>query len=56
MFQYFMISIVIAPVLLGIMAANGRSRVQDHASFRVLWIVYAILWFCTLYYLRYRWR
>ena len=55
MFKYFLISIVIAPLLLGVSAAKGRSAGRSRSALRVGWVVYALLWFGVLYYLRYRW-
>jgi len=54
-FKYFLISIVIAPLLVGVTTAKGRDRGGDLSALRISWIVYAILWFGVLYYLRYRW-
>ena len=55
MFKYFLISIVIAPLLAGVTAVKGRDGNRDRSALRVTWIVYAVLWFGVLYYLRYRW-
>jgi len=55
-FQYFMISIVIVPILLGVQAASPGKRARDWRILKIAWLVYAVLWFCALYYLRYRWR
>ena len=56
MFQYFMISMVIAPTLLGIMAASDDNRKHARRNLQICWTVYAVVWFFTLYYLRHRWR
>lgn len=56
MFQYLMVSILLAPVLIGVGAVNGRDADRDRRVLRAGWIVYAVLWFALLYYLRYRWR
>jgi len=56
MFQYFMISIVIAPILLGVGAASRGERPHSWRILKISWTVYAVLWFSVLYYLRYRWR
>ena len=55
MFKYFLISIVLAPVFIGITAAKGRKGGGDRTALRVGWMVYAVLWFGTLYLLRYKW-
>jgi hypothetical protein len=55
MFQNFIISFTILPILVGMLAAKGRGGARDRAAVRVGWIVYAVLWFGALYYLRYRW-
>ena len=55
MFKYFLISVVIAPLLAGVLTVKGRDRGGDLSALKVTWITYAILWFGVLYYLRYRW-
>ena len=55
MFQNFLISIVIVPMLFAVSAANGRSGTPHRRVLKVGWTSYTVLWFCTLYYLRYRW-
>ena len=55
MFKYFLISIGILPVLVGVSAAKARDAGRSLSALRVSWVVYAILWFGALYYLRYRW-
>ena len=55
MFKYFLISIAIVPLLLGVGAANGRDGGGSRSALRVGWLVYALFWFGVLYYLRYRW-
>lgn len=55
MFKYFLISIAIAPLFVGVGAAKGRDAVRGRSALRVGWLVYATLWFGVLYYLRYRW-
>jgi hypothetical protein len=55
MFQNFLISIVILPLLLAVSAANGRNGVQHRRVLKIGWTSYTVVWFCTLYYLRYRW-
>lgn len=55
MFKYFLISIAIVPLLLGVSAAKGRDSTRSRSALRVGWVVYALLWFGVLYYLRYRW-
>lgn len=56
MFKYFMISIAIAPILLGVSAAKGSDSGRNLSALRIGWVVYAIFWIGVLYYLRYRWR
>ena len=56
MFQYFMISIVVVPVLLGVQAARRRERKRSWRLLRIGWVLYAGLWIGMLFYLRYRWR
>jgi len=50
-FKYFLISIALVPLLVGVGAANAGNGQR----LRVVWVVYAVLWFALLYYLRYRW-
>jgi hypothetical protein len=54
-FELFMISVTIVPILLGVSAAKGRAGKPNPKMLRVGWIVYAVLWFGSLYLLRYRW-
>jgi len=54
-FQYFLISFTIAPMLVGVFAANARKGTGNPTALRVGWLVYAALWFGSLYYLRHRW-
>lgn len=56
MFKYFLISIVIAPVLLGIGMANGRDQARGRMHLRILWMAYGVVWIGVLYYLRRRWQ
>jgi hypothetical protein len=55
MFSQFLISIVLAPVVLGMLAA--RSRRPSHHLMQLLAFVavYDVLYMFLLYYLRYRW-
>jgi hypothetical protein len=55
MFQNFLISIVILPLLLAVSAANGRDGARHRRVLKIGWTSYTVVWFCTLYYLRYRW-
>ena len=55
MFKYFLISIAIVPLLLGVSAAQGRGGAGNPSALRVGWVLYALLWFGVLYYLRFRW-
>jgi len=54
-FKYFLISIAIVPLLIGVGAAKARDGARSRSALRVGWVVYAVLWFGVLYYLRYRW-
>lgn len=55
MFKYFLISIAFVPLLVGVLAAKGADAARSRARLRASWVVYALLWFGALYYLRYRW-
>lgn len=55
MFKYILISIAIAPLLVGVGAAKQRDGARSRSALRVGWILYALFWFGVLYYLRYRW-
>ena len=55
MFQFFMISIVVMPILIGVYAARGRERRRSRRKLTGAWVTYALLWICVLYYLRFRW-
>jgi hypothetical protein len=54
-FKYLLISIALVPVLLGVAAAKERDGARNRSALRISWLVYAILWFGSLYYLRRRW-
>ena len=54
MFKSILISIAIAPLLLGVFTGKGRDGGRDRTALRVGWVAYAILWIGALYYLRYR--
>jgi len=54
-FQYMLVSILIAPVLIGVGVVKGQDDERDRRVLRVTWIIYAVLWFALLYYLRVRW-
>jgi len=54
MFKSILISIAIAPILLGVIAAKGRDGGRDRTALRIGWVAYAVLWVGALYYLRYR--
>ena len=51
-----MISMVIVPTLLGVLAAREGSRRIAARNLHIAWVAYAVVWFIALYYLRYRWR
>lgn len=55
MFKYLLISIVVVPLLLGVSAAKGHDPGRSRSALRIGWILYALLWFGVLYYLRGRW-
>jgi len=55
MFQLFMISMTLVPLLLGVSAAKTRGGARANSVLGVGWVLYAVLWFGMLYYLRYRW-
>jgi hypothetical protein len=50
-----MVSILLAPVLIGVGAANVRDDARGRAILRASWIGYAVLWVGLLYFLRSRW-
>jgi hypothetical protein len=54
-FELFMISVTIVPILLGVSAAKGRAGKPNPKMLRIGWILYVLLWFGSLYFLRYRW-
>ena len=55
MFKLLLISIVVAPVLLGMRAAASRSRRRGLLMLVASVLVYDVLWVLMLYYLRIRW-
>jgi hypothetical protein len=55
MFKLLLISIVAAPVLLGIHAARARSTRRGFFRLLGLVLTYDALYFAMLYYLRIRW-
>ncbi|HUN74846.1 MAG TPA: hypothetical protein VMU40_10060 [Steroidobacteraceae bacterium] len=55
MFKYFLVSIALVPILLGVVAAKERDPARNRLALRISWIVYSALWFGVLYYLRFRW-
>ena len=55
MFKYFLISIAIVPLLVGVSAAKVPDGGRSRSALRIGWFLYAVLWFGVLYYLRYRW-
>jgi hypothetical protein len=55
-FNYFLISIVIAPLLVGVAsAARERDGRRSQSTLSAGWLVYVLLWFGVLYLLRYKW-
>lgn len=55
MLKYLLISIVIVPVLLGIVAADRRVGQRDIRLLVTGWLVYSALWIGLLYYLKMHW-
>ena len=55
MFSQFLISIVIVPVVLGVLVARGRRARQHLPQLLVLFAAFDVLYMLLLYYLRYRW-
>ncbi len=55
MFKLLLISIVVAPVLLGLRAASVRSRRRGLLLLAAFLLTYDLLWMLMLYYLRVRW-
>jgi hypothetical protein len=54
-FKHLLISIVIAPTLIGLAAATSRRRKSGLSLFFGLLLTYNALYLVMLYYLRYRW-
>ena len=54
-FKYLLISIVIVPILLGVMAAKVRGGTRGLRFLMTGWVVFSILWLGMLYYLNRRW-
>jgi hypothetical protein len=54
MFKWFLISIVIAPVLAGLIAARARGRAGLVGLLAAL-VLYDIFYIVLMYYLRVRW-
>ena len=55
MVKYFLISIVIVPVLLGVKAGSIRSGPRGLAVLIAGWVLYSVLWVGMLYYAKGRW-
>ena len=55
MFKYLLMSIVIVPVLLGMKAATDRSGPNGLRILLAGWVLYGLLWFSMLYFLKDRW-
>jgi len=53
-FKSILISIALAPILLGMIAAKGPDGGRDLAVLRAGWIAYGVLLFAGLFYLRHR--
>jgi len=54
-FKYLLISIAIVPALMGVIVAKQADGARGWATLRLSWILYAVLWFGVVYYLRFRW-
>jgi hypothetical protein len=54
-FKYLLISVVLAPLLVGLIAARGKEALRSRSVLRISWATYAVVWFGVLYYLKYRW-
>jgi hypothetical protein len=52
--KFFLISIVIVPILLGITAANSANG-KSRSVLRSRWVLYAFVWMGFLYFLRFKW-
>lgn len=55
MFRDLLISIVIVPVLLGVLTATSRRGPRGLPVLLAALVVYDVLYLFMLYYLRYRW-
>lgn len=55
MFKWLLISVVIVPVLLGMLAATNRRQRRGLAQLLVFVLAYNVLYVLLLYYLRRRW-
>lgn len=56
MFKYLIVSIVLAPVLLGIFAASRHDPKAGRSMLRIGWVAFGVSWVALLYFLRYRWQ
>jgi hypothetical protein len=56
MFKYFVVSIVMVPVLLGIFAAYRHDPGAGRSVLSISWAAFGIFWIALLYYLRFRWQ
>ena len=55
MFSQFLISIVVAPVVIGVLVAKGRRARLHLPHLLALFAAFDVLYMLLLYYLRYRW-
>lgn len=55
MFKILIITVVIAPVLLAMLAARARRQRQGLVTFFVLVLTFDLFYLLMLYYLRIRW-
>jgi hypothetical protein len=56
MFKYLVVSIVLVPVLLGLVAASSHDLAASPRTLRLRWFLFAMLWIGLLHLLRYRWQ
>ncbi len=54
MYKSLLMSIAIAPILLGLIAAKGREGGRSFSTLRIGWVAYSVFWIGALYYLRFR--
>lgn len=55
MFKYLLISVIIVPTLIGIVAVIARESNRQVGTAWFGWLAYALLWVGLLHFLRSRW-